>query len=190
METIQITRAYEDTEVPAPGVYAFDPAHSGVAFQVRHLMVSKVRGTFAPPAGTFTIAEDPSQSQVVVDINAASVSTGEETRDAHLRSADFLDVEHYPTIHFASTGVRHAKGNHWEVTGDLTVRDVTRPVTLNVEFEGGLRDPWDNVRVGFSATAEIDREAWGLNWNQVLETGGVLVGKTIKIEIAVEAVLS
>jgi polyisoprenoid-binding protein YceI len=187
--TKEITRMFEGTEVPGAGTYAFDPTHSSVEFVARHLMVSKVRGRLAPPTGTFIIAEDPTQSSVAVTLDPATVSTGDETRDNHLRSADFFDVEHYPTVSFASTGVRHIKGNKWQLNGHLTIKDVTRPVTLDLEVDGALQDPWGNIKVGFSASTEIDREEWGLTWNQVLESGGVLVGKKIKIELTVEAAL-
>jgi len=187
MSNTQVTRTYKGAELPAAGVYVFDPAHSLVSFSARHLMVSKVRGSFAPPSGSFIIAEDPTQSGVEVEIDVNSVSTNDDTRDGHLRSPDFFDVENFPTMRFVSTSVKHVKGDHWELAGDLTIKGVTKPVTLDLEVEGAARDPWGNTKIGFTATAELDREDWGLSWNQTLETGGVLVGKKIKLEIAVEA---
>ena len=121
-------------------------------------------------------------------IQAASIDTRDEGRDGHLRSPDFFDVEQHPTLTYRSTGVAPAGKGRWNVEGELTVKGVTRPVPLEVTFEGAARDPWGGERIGFTASAELDREAFGLTWNQALETGGVLVGKTVKIEIEAEAV--
>jgi polyisoprenoid-binding protein YceI len=183
-----ITRSVDGTEVPVPGTYALDLSHSSVAFSVRHLMVSKTKGRFADFAGAITIAEDPLASSVEVEIQAASVDTRDETRDGHLRSPDFFDVEAFPTITYRSTKVSPAGSGRWTVDGDLTVRGVSHPVPLAVTFEGGARDPWGGARIGFTASTELDREAFGLTWNQALETGGVLVGKQVKIEIEAEAI--
>jgi polyisoprenoid-binding protein YceI len=180
-----LTRTVDEIEVPAPGTYQLDPAHTDVGFQARHLMVSKVRGRFTDHSGTVVIDEDPTQSSVEVEIRTASVDTKDVGRDEHLRSADFLDVEQYPTMTFRSTSVRPA-GSRWVVDGELTIRGVTRPVSLDVKFEGAARNPWGTAALGFSADAEIDREEFGLTWNQALETGGVLVGKTVKIHIETE----
>ena len=187
MPTTELTREYEGATIPAPGTWEFDTTHSEVTFSVRHMMVSKVRGRFAPPAGTFVIAEDPRQSSVDVDIDAASVDTGEANRDGHLKSPDFFDVAEHPTIHFRSTGVRHVKGDNWTLDGELTVKGVTRPVSLDLEVNGVGRDPYGNVKSGFTATAKLNRDDWGLNWNAALETGGFLIGKEITVEINVEA---
>ena len=187
MSDATLTRSTDGTTVPAPGTYQIDPSHSSADFQVRHLGLSKVRGGFGDFAGTVTIADDPTESSVVVDLEAASFSTGAEDRDAHVKSADFLDVETYPQLTFRSTAVRQS-GDDWKVDGELTIKDVTRPVTLDVEFEGAGQDPWGNGRIAFSATTEIDREDFGITWNQALETGGVLVGKVVKIIIDVQAV--
>lgn len=176
------------TDLPTPGVWELDPAHTTVGFVVRHMMVAKVRGRFTRVSGAINIAERLEDSSVEATIDAASIDTGEEQRDNHLRSSDFLDVENHPTITFRSTRVRHVETNRWAVDGELTIRGVTRPVTLDVEYEGVARDPWGGERVGFAATTEIDREDWGLTWNVALETGGVLVGKKVKIELEVEAV--
>ncbi len=183
------TRTVDGTAVPAAGRYQLDPSHSSVAFSVRHLMVSKTKGRFADFAGTITIGEDPLESSVDVTIQAASVDTRDDTRDSHLRSPDFLDVDRHPVISYRSTAVRPAGDGTWLADGELTIRDVSRPVPLVVSFEGGAIDPWGSARVGFEAHAELDREAFGLTWNQALESGGVLVGKTVKIDLEAEAIL-
>ncbi|HYF45928.1 MAG TPA: YceI family protein, partial [Acidimicrobiales bacterium] len=162
--------------------------HSEVGFSVRHLGISKTRGRFGAFTGTLKIdAENPSNSSVEVEIDAASIDTKDAGRDEHLRSADFFDVEQFPTLTFRSTAVR-GEGSDWVVEGDLTIRGVTRPVVLETELVGLQRDPWGNDRVGFAATTEVNREEFGLTWNAALETGGVLVGKTVKIHLDVEAI--
>lgn len=188
MTTVTVpVRTVEGRQVPEAGTYVIDATHSGIEFVARHLMVAKVRGRFSAFSGTLQIAEVPEESSVEVTINAASIDTRDEQRDGHLRSPDFLDVETYPTLRFVSTEVE-AAGEGWKVTGDLTIRDVTRPVVLDVEFLGATVDPFGGQRVGFSATTEINREDWGITWNQALEAGGWLVGKTVRIELGVEAV--
>jgi polyisoprenoid-binding protein YceI len=182
------TRTVDGVEVPAPGTYELDPSHSSVNFSVRHLMVSKTKGRFADFTGTVTIAEDPLESSVEVEIQTASVDTRDETRDGHLRSADFFDADVNPVITYRSTTVTPGAKGTWDVEGQLTVRGVTKAVPLSVSFEGGAVDPWGNPRIGFEAHTELDREAFGLTWNQTLETGGVLVGKAVKIDIEAEAV--
>lgn len=182
-----LTRSAAGTTVPAAGTYQIDPSHSSATFQVRHLGLSKVRGSFERFSGAITIAEDPAASSVEVDLEAASFTTGADDRDGHVKSADFLDVETYPSLRYRSTGVRQ-DGDGWKVDGELTVRDVTVPVTLDVEFEGAGQDPWGNGRIAFTASTEINREDFGITWNQALETGGVLVGKTVKISIDVQGV--
>ena len=182
------TRTIDGTELPATGTYVLDASHSEVGFSVRHVMVSKTKGRFADVEGTIVIAEDPLGSSVEVTIQAASIDTRDEGRDGHLRSADFLDVDTHPTLSYVSRSVQPAGKGRWTVEGDLTVRGVTRPVPLEVTFEGGAKDPWGGERIGFAASAELNREDFGLTWNQALETGGVLVGKTVKIEIEAEAV--
>jgi polyisoprenoid-binding protein YceI len=192
MSTTEITnplvRTVDGHEVPAAGTYVLDLAHSSVGFSVRHLMVSKTKGRFADFAGTVTIGEDPLASSVDVEIRAASVDTRDEARDGHLRSPDFFDAETYPVITYRSTKVTPAGGGEWTVEGDLTVKDTTVSVPLVVTFEGGAKDPWGGSRIGFAAHTELDREAFGLTWNQALETGGVLVGKQVKIDIEAEGV--
>ena len=171
-----------------PGVYDLDQAHSTVEFIARHLMITKVRGRFSSFTGTVTVAEAPEESSVEVTIDAASIETSQEQRDAHLRSADFFEADKYPTLTFKSTSLKR-DGEDWKLTGDLTVRDVTRPVVLDLEFDGANTTPWGTQAVAFSASTEIDREDWGLTYNQALETGGVVVGKKVRIELNVEAIL-
>lgn len=188
--TTPAVRTVEGRQVPAAGTWTLDPAHSSVGFTARHLMVSKVRGGFSDYTADIEIGERPEDSRVDVTVQIASVSTGDPKRDGHLVSPDFFDVATYPTMTFRTTGVRPVSADEWKVDGELTVRDVTRPVTLDVEFAGVSQDPWGSARAGFSASTDIDREAFGLTWNQALEGGGVLVGKKVKVEIEVEAVRS
>jgi polyisoprenoid-binding protein YceI len=187
IDTTQV-RDFGGLTIPAPGTFTLDPAHTRVGFVVRHLMINKVRGGFGDVAGDVVVAEDPLESSVHATIQAASIDTGVADRDNHLRSADFLDAASHPTLEFRSTGLRSRSANEFVLDGELTVRGITRPVTLRLEFEGAARSPWGQEVVGFTATTEIDREEFGLTWNQALETGGVLVGKQIKIEIEAEAV--
>ncbi|MFP4513643.1 MAG: YceI family protein [Acidimicrobiales bacterium] len=187
-ESTIATREFQGATIPAPGTFEIDASHSTLEFAVRHLMVSKVRGRFGSYSGTITVAEDPLASSVEVTIDPSTVDTGDEGRDGHLVSEDFFAVEQYPEITFRSTSVRPAGGSRFDVDGELTVRGVTQTVTLPAELEGIAKDPWGNERVGFSAQIELDREAFGLTWNQALETGGVLVAKTVKIDIDVQAV--
>jgi polyisoprenoid-binding protein YceI len=152
-------------------------------------MVSKVRGRFTEVSGTICIAEDPAESGVEVEINPASLDTGDEQRDENLRSPDFFGVERYPEITFRSTKIEGSSLAHFLVHGNLTVHGVTRPLILDVEYHGWTPDPWGGGRrAGFSATTEVDREHFGLTWNVALETGGVMVGKKIRIELEVEAI--
>jgi polyisoprenoid-binding protein YceI len=182
------TRRFAGLDIPEPGTFAVDTSHSAAAFAVRHLMVSKTKGRFTDFSGEITIAEEPLDSSVAVTIQAASITTGDEQRDGHLRSPDFLDVENYPTLEFRSSSVRHVKDEHFVVDGELTVRGVTKPVTLDLEYQGAIVDPWGGQRAAFSASTKINREEFGLTWNQALETGGVLVGKDVSIDLEVEAV--
>lgn len=175
------------TDRPAAGTWRIDPSHSSIGFSVRHLGVAKTRGRFGEFEGTVRVGERPEDSSVEVTIQAASVDTRDAQRDAHLRSDDFFAVETHPTLTYRSTGVR-PNGRGWVLDGELTVKGVTRPVPLDVTFEGVAPDPWGGTRAAFSATAEVNREDFGLTWNQALETGGVLVGKTAKIELEVELV--
>ena len=169
------------------GTWTIDASHSSVEFAVRHMMVSKVKGRFATFAGTITIDDDPLQSHVEATIDVASVDTHDKGRDDHLRSADFFDAATYPQMTFASTGVRPARGDY-VLTGDLTIRGVTRPVELALELNGVNPDPWGGLRAGFTAETEINRKDFGLTWNAAIETGGVVVGDRIKIQLEIEAI--
>ncbi|MEV7908359.1 YceI family protein [Streptomyces anulatus] len=181
------TRTWEDLQLPAPGTFNLDAAHTRIGFVVKHMMVSKVRGHFDQFSGSVTVAENPLESSAELTINAGSISTGVADRDGHLRGDDFLAAEKFPEITFRSTRVVGHSGDEFTVVGDLTVRDVTKQVELTVEYGGAGTNPWGQSVWGFSITTEIDREEFGLTWNQTLETGGVLVGKKIKIEIEGEA---
>jgi polyisoprenoid-binding protein YceI len=183
-----VLRTHDDRLIPVAGVYDIDGPHTSVEFVGRHLMITKVRGRFNDVRGRITIGEDPQKSHVEVEIDVSSLSSGNDDRDAHLRSADFFDVEHYSTIAFTSTSVKPVRDNTWELVGDLTVRGITRPITLQVDFDGGGASPMGDERVGFSAATDIDREDFGLTWNVALETGGLLVGKSVRIELAVQAI--
>jgi polyisoprenoid-binding protein YceI len=186
--SLSVLRTRDDRAIPVAGVYEIDPAHTSVEFVGRHLMITKVRGRFPDVRGRITITEEPENSHVEVEIGTASLSSGNSDRDAHLRSGDFFDVEPYPTITFRSTGVWALPDGSWEVVGDLTVRDVTQAVTLRVEFDGADLSPAGDERIGFSGTTDVNREDFGLAWNMALETGGLLVGKTARIELAVQAI--
>jgi polyisoprenoid-binding protein YceI len=182
------TRTFEGVTVPVAGTFEVDASHSSVSFTVRHLMVSKVRGHFDTFSGTITVGDDVLASQVVASADAGSINTKEPQRDGHLRSADFLDVEQFPTVEFASTALRHVKGDDFQLDADVTIHGVTVPVTFDLEFAGVSPDPWGGERIGLSAKAEVSREDFGLTWNQALETGGVVVGKKATIELEIEAV--
>jgi polyisoprenoid-binding protein YceI len=167
----------------------FDQSHSSVNFHVRHLMVSKVHGRFHGWTGTLQLDDDDfSRSRVEVAIDAASIDTRDDKRDAHLRSPDFLDAERFPKLVFASTKVERVDADTARVFGDLTIHGVTRPVVLDVELSGQVKDPWGGVRTGFSAKTTINRKDFGLTWNMALETGGLLVGDKVEITLEVEAV--
>ncbi len=178
------------TTLPAgmtAGTYAIDPAHSEVGFVARHAMVTKVRGRFTEVEGTLTFGDDVESSTATATIKTASVITGSADRDGHIKGADFFDVEKYPTITFAATGVR-ADGGAYVLDGNLTIKDVTRPVSLPVQFEGVATDPFGNQRAGFSASTVVEREDWGLTWNAALETGGVLVSKKVTLQLDISAI--
>jgi polyisoprenoid-binding protein YceI len=181
------TRTVAGVLVPAVGTWVIEPDASDVVFRVRHLGLAKVRGRFDDFAGAIDIAEDPEASSVSVDIAAASVNTHLPARDEHLRSQDFLDVERYPRLTFRSTSVVRT-GLRWDVGGDLTLHGVARPVTLAVDFLGAHTDADERDRAMFSATTTLDREDFDLTWNQALEAGGVVIGRTITIELEIEAV--
>ena len=183
-----MTTAVATANQLAAGSWRIDPAHSHVEFAVRHLMISSVKGRFGDVSGTVEVdAADPSKSVVDVSINVASIDTREPQRDTHLRSADFFDVDRFPILRFRSTSVS-GDGDELKVKGHLTIRDITREVTLTVTPEGQGKDPWGGERAGYSARTKINRNDFGLTWNQLLETGGVVVGDEIKISIDVELV--
>ncbi|MEU5905708.1 YceI family protein [Micromonospora sp. NPDC047527] len=212
------TRIWDGMTIPVAGTYRLDQAHKRIGFLSRHMMVSPVRGEFAEATAEISVAEDPLLSSVTATIQAASITTGSADRDTHLKSADFLDVERYSTLEYRSTGINWQSNEdpifYWArlrsnrlggrgrghnpppqpdagrfvLTGELTVKGITRAVDLQVNFGGARRDPYGQNIFGFSANAEINREDYGLLWNVALESGGVLVGKTVQIEIAGEAI--
>jgi polyisoprenoid-binding protein YceI len=171
-----------------PGTWQIDAAHSDVSFRVRHLMVSKVRGRFGQFAGTIVTAPDPLQSSAEVSIDLASIDTGEDKRDEHLRSPDFFETAKYPTMTYRTTGVR-AEGDHFVFDGELTLKGVTRPVALEVELGGIGPDAWGGTRLGFSATAEINRKDFGVDFDARIADGGLVVADKVEIVLEIEAVL-
>jgi polyisoprenoid-binding protein YceI len=182
------TRTFQSLTIPAPGTFDLDPAHTRIGFSARHMMVSKVRGRFADFTGSITIAAEPLESTAGAVIKTASIDTGSADRDQHLISPDFLDVEKFPEITFTTAKVTARHGSEFTVLGDLTIKGVTRPVELKLELEGVGNSPWGKQVLGYTMPTEIDREDFGITWNVALETGGVLVGKTVKLEIEGEAV--
>ena len=169
--------------------WVVDPAHSQATFSIRHMMISTVRGHFRVLSGHLEIDEqNPAKSWVEAQIETASIDTRDPNRDNHLRSADFFDADHYPALTFKSTNVEHVGGTHYKVAGDLTMHGVTKPVTFDAEYFGQGKDPFWNQRAGLNARATINRKDWGLNWNQALETGGVLVSEDVRIEIDLSAI--
>ena len=164
------------------GTWVLDPSHSEVTFSLRHMMISKVRGEFGLKSATIEAPANPLEAKVTASVDAASISTGDQNRDNHLRSADFFDVETYPTIDFVSTGVRY-EGGDFLVDGDLTMHGVTKPVTFELEFGGFGTDPYGNYKAGATAKTVVNREDFGLTWNAALESGGVLVGKDVTITL-------
>jgi polyisoprenoid-binding protein YceI len=169
--------------------YQIDASHSEIQFSARHMMVSKVRGIFEKWSGTVALnPAHPDQTVVDVTIEAASINTRDAQRDGHLKSADFLNAEVFPAVHFKSTRVDVTGKESAKLYGDLTIRDVTKPVVVDVEYQGSAKSPWGTTSYGFSGHTKINREDWGLNWNAALETGGVLVGKEISIDVELELV--
>ncbi len=165
--------------------WKLDPAHSSAEFKVKHMMISNVKGSFSGLSGTLTEnTVDSSLSSVEASVEISSINTGDAQRDAHLKSADFFDVEKYPTMTFKSTQVERKGDGEYRVTGDLTIHGVTKPATFAVEGPSAPgKDPWGNTRIGLSATTKINRKDYGLNWNAALETGGILVGEDIQITV-------
>ena len=183
------TRTIDGRVLPAPGAWEIDPGHTDVAFIGRHFMLTKVRGRFTDVIGTVVIASNLDDSKVDVTINMASVESGSEARDTHVKSAELFDVDQFPTATFRSTTVEW-RGTSGTVHGDLTIHGVTRNVPLAVTFEGHARDPWGGDRGMFSAKTKVNREDFGITWNVALEAGGLLVSKEIQIEIDLETVLN
>ena len=178
----------EELQLPTPGTWEIDQAHSSVGFVARHLMVAKVRGGFGNFSGQVTIGATPEASSVAATIDASSINTADEMRDGHLRSPDFLNVEKYPTLQFRTTKVTQTGPTSLRADGQLTIRGLARPVSLDIEYLGLASDPFGNEKAVFSAATEIDREDWDITWNKALETGGVLVGRKVKIELEIQAV--
>ncbi|MFD7782524.1 YceI family protein [Streptomyces nojiriensis] len=171
------------------GDYVIDPAHSSIGFTVRHAMVTNVRGAFAEHEGTLHLdGADPARSTASIDVKIASVDTGIADRDGHLRSGDFFDAEAFPLMTFRSTEARQLGGDTYRITGELTIKDVTRPLSIDLEFNGSATDPYGNERVGFEGSAEILRSDWGLTWNAALEAGGVMVSDKVKLTFDISAI--
>lgn len=176
------------TPADLAGDYQFDETHTTIGFTARHAMVTKVRGRFTDFEGRLHIDEDLAKSTVAVTIQARSIDTRNETRDEHLRSNDFLAMDEFPELVFASTAVEPSGDAQVTVTGDLTIRGVTKPVTFDIEYAGSERDPFGNLRAGFEGSLVINRKDWGVNWNAALESGGVLVSEKVTLEFDVSAI--
>ncbi|MGW6057978.1 YceI family protein [Streptomyces sp. NPDC055189] len=173
------------------GEYTIDPAHTSIGFVARHAMVTNVKGSFTDVAGTLHLdGTDPAASTASIDVQMASIDTGSADRDGHLKSADFFDIEKYPEMTFRSTKAEALGGDDYRVTGDLTILGTTKPLSIDLEFNGSATDPFGNERVGFEGQAQILRSEWGLTWNAALETGGVLVSDKIKLSFDISAIKS
>ena len=171
------------------GTYAIDPTHSRIGFVARHAMVTKVRGSFNEFEGSgYFDAENPASSQLQLTIKAASIDTRNADRDAHLRGNDFFDMENHPEIHFVSTAVDQIGSDGYRVTGDLTIKGVTKPVTVDFDYTGAAVDPFGNQRIGLEGKTTVNRKDWGVNWNAALEAGGVLVSEKVTLEFEVSAI--
>ncbi|MEU1085722.1 YceI family protein [Streptomyces sp. NPDC005576] len=171
------------------GTYTIDPAHSSIGFTVRHAMVTNVRGSFGEHEGTLVLnGTDPHHSTASIDVKIASIDTGIADRDGHLRSGDFFDTEKFPLMTFRSTSAEQLGGDTYRITGDLTIKDVTRPLSIDLEFNGSATDVYGNERVGFEGDATILRSDWGLTWNAALETGGVMVSDKVKLTFDISAI--
>jgi polyisoprenoid-binding protein YceI len=171
------------------GTYAIDPSHSRIGFVARHAMVTKVRGSFNEFEGSgYFDAEDPTKSHLALTIKAASIDTRNADRDGHLRSNDFFDMEEHPEITFVSTSVEPVQGERYRVTGDLTIKGVTKAVAVDFEYTGAATDPFGNHRIGFEGTTTVNRKDWGVSWNAALDTGGVLVSEKVTLELEVSAI--
>ena len=182
------TRLVGGAELPAPGRWQIDPGHTEVAFIGRHFMLTKVRGRFTGVSGAIVVADDPSESTAEITIDMTSVDSGSQERDDHLRSPDFFDTGRHPTASFSGRAAGW-QGPRGLLAGELTIRGITRPVTLRAEYLGHVADPWGGQRAVFTAEGTLNREEWGLTWNMPLDNGGLLVSREIRIEIEAEAVL-
>lgn len=176
-----------DLSTLTAGTWNVDPTHSSVGFIARHLMVSKVRGSFGAFTGTITVGDNPLDSKVEASVDVTSVTTGDASRDGHLQSPDFFDAATFPTMTLVSTGLS-PDGDDFTLNADVTIKGVTKPVAFELEFEGIATDPWGNTKAGFSAEAEISRKDWGMEFNMALDTGGVLVGDKVKLQLDIQAV--
>ncbi|MFJ6986451.1 MULTISPECIES: YceI family protein [unclassified Streptomyces] len=171
------------------GEYTLDPAHTTIGFVARHAMVTNVKGSFTDFSGTLHLdGVDPSKSTASLDVTMDSIDTGSPDRDGHLKSADFFKTDEFPKMTFRSTSAEALGGDDYRITGDLTILGVTKPLTIDLEFNGAAKDPFGNERVGFEGKAQIERSAWGLTWNAALETGGVLVSDKIKLAFDISAI--
>lgn len=183
------TLAVDPALAALTGDYTIDAAHSSIGFTVRHAMVTNVRGSFGEHEGSLHLdGADPSRSTASIEVKIASVDTGIADRDGHLRGADFFDAEAFPLMTFRSTGASAVGGDTYRITGDLTIKDVTRPLSIDLEFNGSATDPYGNERVGFEGSAQILRSDWGLTWNAALETGGVMVSDKVKLTFDISAI--
>ncbi len=186
---IMTTEATTTSTPTGLATWAIDPVHSIAEFGIKHMMIATVKGRFGALTGTVQFdGADPATGSVEVSIEVASITTNEAQRDGHLRSPDFFHVEQHPTMTFRSTGVEHVEGDEYRVRGELTIRDVTKPITLDMTYEGQITDPYGNRRAGFAAETTLNRGDYGLTFNQVLETGGVMVGDKVKVSLHIEAV--
>lgn len=187
--TTATTAAVDPALAALTGDYTIDPAHSSIGFTVRHAMVTNVRGSFGEHEGTLKLdGSNPGGSAVSIDVRIASVDTGIADRDGHLVSGDFFDAEKFPLMTFRSTSAEQLGGDRYRVTGDLTIKDVTRPLAIDLEFNGSATDVYGNERVGFEGGTEILRSDWGLTWNAALETGGVMVSDKVKLNFDISAI--
>ncbi|MET9659555.1 YceI family protein [Streptomyces sp. NPDC006510] len=189
--TATVAPAVDPALAALTGDYAIDPAHSSIGFTVRHAMVTNVRGSFGEHGGSLKLdGSDPANSTASIDVRIASVDTGIADRDGHLVSGDFFDAEKFPLMTFRSTQAEQLGGDMYRITGDLTIKDVTRPLSIDLEFNGSATDVYGNERVGFEGSADILRSDWGLTWNAALETGGVMVSDKVKLNFDISAIKS
>ncbi len=189
MSTTTVTTTTAPATTIPTGTYTIDPTHSRIGFVARHAMVTKVRGSFNEFDGTGSFdAENPAASRLQLTIQAASIDTRNADRDGHLKSNDFFDMDTYPEITFASTAVEQTDDDEYRVTGDLTIKGVTKPVTIDFEYDGTAVDPYGNTRIGLEGKTTVNRKDWGVNWNAALDAGGVLVGEKVTLEFEVSAI--